>query len=66
MITDDDLKKMINVFATKEDLRILKDKMGGLATKDDVNNIMNGIDKVMGELKTTRQEQAPYLRKITI
>lgn len=54
MITDDDLKKMINLFATKEDLRILEDKMGGLATKDDVNNIMNGIDKVMGELKTTR------------
>ena len=48
--TKDDLKG----FATKDDLK-------GFATKDDLDRkfstVMDGIDGVMGELKTIRQEQ---------
>ena len=41
MLTDEDIKKLIEVFATKEDL---KDVISGLSTKEDFNSLMNAID----------------------
>ena len=57
MLTIDDSKKLTKVFATKEELQQIRDEM---ATKEDLkklqNKVLDLLDKVMGELKTIRQE----------
>ena len=54
----DDIQKLTDVFATKEDLRNsierIEEKM---ATKKDLDRILNAINQVLKELPTTRQEQ---------
>lgn len=62
MITDDDIKKLLTasaaIFATKQDLKKLKDDLEEkMATKNHFDKIMNSVDKVLGELKTIREEQ---------
>jgi hypothetical protein len=49
MITQDDILKMAEVFATKQDLEQLREEM---ATKEQFNQVMNGVDKMIGELKS--------------
>lgn len=55
MITDDDILKLSQVFATKSDLDEIHEEM---VTKKEhhetFNQVMNGIDKVIKELKTIR------------
>jgi len=55
--TKTDLDEKLNGFATKTDL---DEKLNGFATKTDLdekfNSLMNSIDSVMGELKSSRQE----------
>lgn len=41
MLTDEDIKKLVQVFATKENL---DEAVSVLATKADTNNILNAID----------------------
>jgi len=41
MLDEKDIKKLIEVFATKEDL---KNAVANLSTKDDFNNLMNAVD----------------------
>jgi hypothetical protein len=59
-ITDKDIKKLSEVFATKGDLK-------GFATKDDLSSlrkdILDGQDKIMKELETARQDRNLALGK---
>ncbi|MGB2762027.1 MAG: hypothetical protein WBC21_00600 [Minisyncoccales bacterium] len=41
MFTDEDVKKLIDVFATKDDL---KEAVKNLTTKDDFNNLQTSVD----------------------
>ncbi|MBI2577573.1 MAG: hypothetical protein HYV77_01880 [Candidatus Wildermuthbacteria bacterium] len=41
MLTDEDIKKFVEVFATKEDL---KDIVRNLSTKDDFNELLTAVD----------------------
>ena len=44
MLTSEDIRKLIEVFATKEDL---KEAVKDLSTKKDVNNLINSVDAYM-------------------
>lgn len=41
MLTNQDIKKLISVFATKNDL---KDSVENLSTKKDINKLFNALD----------------------
>ena len=58
MLTRDDIKKLVEVFATKQDLQQVREEM---ATKDQLNDAMNKLDAVYGELKDFRQEQTVHV-----
>lgn len=53
MLTVDDIKKLAQVFSTKEELQQVREEM---ATKKEVRQIITILDKVMGELKGIRQD----------
>lgn len=61
MISRDDIIKLSNVFATKEDLT---DAVAGLETKEDAtekhDRVMNGMDRVLKELIAMREGQAVH------
>ena len=54
MLDNEDIQKLIDVFATKEDIK-------DLAKKDDItelkDEILTGQDKILKELKTLTQEK---------
>ncbi|MBI2011385.1 hypothetical protein HYS91_01320 [Candidatus Daviesbacteria bacterium] len=80
MLTDQDIKKLLKVLATKQDLENyftkeeitnfftskdeLKYELQKYATKEELGEFKNGtydrLDKVIGELKTIREEQAAH------
>ncbi|MBI2011641.1 hypothetical protein HYS91_02630 [Candidatus Daviesbacteria bacterium] len=64
MLTVDDIKKLAEVFVTKEEL---KQEVEKLLTRDEFNEkydkIMNMLDKVYGEVKTMREEQAAHTQR---
>ncbi len=68
MITDDDIKKLSKVFATKEDLESFatKDDLRGFATKDDLHDLedklMTLVDAVYQEVVAMRQEQSMHFQ----
>lgn len=49
---------MMDVFATKEDLKALEEK---LVNKDEFNRVLNLVDQVLGEVKAMRIEQSSVL-----
>ena len=51
-ITDKDIKKLSEVFATKDDLNQLKEEFGG---KFDL--VLAGQDKIMGEFEKAREDR---------
>lgn len=57
MLTKDDIRKLIEVFATKDDLEQLVTKA---EFQETMNNVLNKLDAVYGELKDFRQEQTVH------
>lgn len=59
MLTKDDIKKLMVVFATKQGLR---NSFSGLREEFNLrfDKVMNMLDKVVGELKDIRQEQKAH------
>lgn len=59
MLTVGDIKKLIEVFATKQDLNEFREEV---ATKEEQRQIMTLVDSVLGEVKTMRDEQAIHFQ----
>lgn len=59
MLTNDDIKKMMDVFATKQDLKNLREEM---ATKDELREVTTAVDNVFGEVKAMREDQAMHFQ----
>lgn len=57
MLTKDDIKKLIEVFATKLDLEQFVSKT---EFRDTMDGVIGKIDAVYGELKDFRQEQSVH------
>ena len=57
MLTKGDIKKLLEVFATKQELAELRAEM---ATKDQLNGVMDKLDAVYAEVKDVRQEQTVH------
>ena len=61
MLSASDIKKLIEVFATKEDLNNLKEEF---VTKSEfhetMNDVIDKLDAVHGEVKDMRQEQSAH------
>lgn len=57
MITDKDTLKLLirfqEVFTTKQEL---EDAVAKLATKEDLNEVLNGVDRMIKELIAMREE----------
>lgn len=62
MLTADDFKKLIQVFATKGELQEMREEM---ATKEDFRKVMTVLDKVLKEVLAMRQEQTFHVQKHT-
>ncbi len=45
MLTNEDVKKLIDVFATKQEI---KEMISGLVTKEDFNNLQTSVDFLSG------------------
>ncbi len=63
MLTADDFKKLIQVFATREELRQELEKIREeMATKEDFRKVMTVLDKVLKEVLDMRQEQSFHIQ----
>ena len=61
MLTKDDIGKLIDVFATKEDLNHLKEEYVTKTEFDErIDGVVDKLDAVYGELKDFRQEQTVH------
>lgn len=66
MLTTDDLKKLIQLFATKEELRQELEKIREeMVTKYELRKVMTVLDKVLHEVLAMRQEQNFHVQKFT-
>lgn len=54
MLTVDDIKKLAQVFATKEELQQIREEM---ATKKEMRQVVSLLDKIAGELKGIREDR---------
>ena len=64
MLTEDDFKKLVQLFATKEELRQELEKIREeMATKDELRKVMTVLDKVLHEVLAMRQEQDIHVQK---
>ncbi|MEA1964949.1 MAG: hypothetical protein U9O41_07470 [Candidatus Aerophobetes bacterium] len=61
MLTNNDIRKLIEVFATKEDL---KEAVKDLSTKKDVNNLLNAVDTYAKKADTYFQEMVALAHKV--
>jgi len=61
MLTNDDIRKLIEVFATKEDL---KEAVKDLSTKKDVNDLLNAVDTYAKKADTYFQEMVMLAHKV--
>ena len=61
MLTNDDIRKLIEVFATKEDL---KEAVKDLSTKKDVNDLLNAVDTYAKKADTYFQEMVALAHKV--
>ena len=57
MLSKDDIKKLLAVFATKADLQMVREEM---STKKQSEKVIEKLDAVYGELKDFRQEQTVH------
>lgn len=55
MLTPEDIKKLLEVFTTKQEL---KEMLDTVATKEQFEQFMEKLDTVLGEVKDVRQEQS--------
>lgn len=61
MLSKNDIKKLVDVFATKVELKQSLDQIREeMATKDQYNHVIDKLDAVYGELKDFRQEQTVH------
>ncbi|MCL5785020.1 MAG: hypothetical protein M1142_06750 [Patescibacteria group bacterium] len=60
MLTLDDIKKLTEVFTTRQDLEKLQEEM---ATKNDWREVMTMVDNVLGEVKAMREEQTAHYQQ---
>lgn len=61
MLALDDIKRLLDVFATKKDLTDLEQRIKDeMATKEDSNRVLNLVDQVLGEVKAIRIEQSAH------
>lgn len=61
MLTNDDIRKLIEVFATKEDL---KEAVKDLSTKKDVNDLLSAVDAYAKKADTYFQEMVALAHKV--
>ncbi|MEK9181035.1 MAG: hypothetical protein AAB871_02270 [Patescibacteria group bacterium] len=61
MLTDEDVKKLIQVFVTKDDL---KEAIANLATKEDINRLTNSIDGILRRLEILHTEFMSLTNKV--
>ena len=54
MLAVDDIKKLTQVFVTKQDLQDLREEM---ATKKEMRQVVTLLDKIAGELKGIRDDR---------
>lgn len=57
MLSASDIKKLIEVFATKEDIEEVKKEM---VTQSQFSEVIEKLDAVYGEVKDIRQEQSAH------
>ncbi len=53
MLTVEDIKKLTEVFATKQELRELEER---LVSKEEFRDLVTKVDFLVGEIKIMRQE----------
>jgi len=61
MLENEDIEKLISVFATKDDL---KEAVRNLSTKDDFNNLLNAVDAYAKKADTYFQEMVMLSHKV--
>lgn len=61
MLSDEDVRKLIDVFATKEDL---KEAVKNLSTKDDFNQLLTAVDSYAKKADTYFQEMVVLSHKV--
>jgi len=61
MLTDEDVKKLIEVFVTKDDL---KEAVKNLSTKDDLNKLLTAVDAYAKKADTYFQEMVMLAHKV--
>ena len=61
MLDDKDIQKLIEVFATKDDL---DEAVSSLATKEDVNNLLKTVDSYAKRADTYFQEMVALPHKV--
>ena len=59
MLTISDIKKLTEVFVTKQEFN---KRMENVATKDDFRKVMTTVDNVFGEVKAMREELAIHFQ----
>ncbi|PIS34938.1 MAG: hypothetical protein COT37_00010 [Parcubacteria group bacterium CG08_land_8_20_14_0_20_43_9] len=61
MLEDKDIEKLVEVFATKQDL---KEAVSNLSTKDDFNNLLTSVDAYAKKADTYFQEMVMLGHKV--
>ena len=61
MLDDKDVQKLVEVFATKEEM---KDMISNLVTKDDFNNLQSSVDAYAHKADTYFQEMVMLSHKV--
>lgn len=61
MLSDEDIQKLIDVFATKEDL---KEAVKNLSTKEDFNKLLTAVDSYAKKADTYFQEMVMLAHKV--
>lgn len=61
LLTSEDIQKLIEVFATKEDL---KDAVRNLSTKDDFGKLLTAVDSYAQKADTYFQEMVMLAHKV--
>jgi uncharacterized coiled-coil DUF342 family protein len=61
MLTDEDIKKFIETFATREEM---KEMIANLVTKEDFNNLQTAVDAYAKKADTYFQEMVMLAHKV--
>ena len=64
MLTDQDIQKLIEVFATKEDIKDISEKINDLPTKEDFSNLVSAVDSYMSKSDKYFQEMLMLAHKV--